>query len=53
MKKIWMGIGLAAALTLVGCGGDKPPETAKTDTAAPAAAAAAPLQCPTKLMAAR
>ena len=41
MKKIWMGVGLAAALTLVGCGGDKPPETAKTDSAAPAAAGGA------------
>src|SRR5258708_5781130 len=36
MKKIWIGVGLAAVLTLVGCGGDKPPETAKTDSAAPA-----------------
>jgi plastocyanin len=41
MKKIWIGVGLAAALTLVGCGGDKPPETAKTDSAAPAAAGGA------------
>jgi Carboxypeptidase regulatory-like domain len=41
MKKIWIGVGLAAVLTLVGCGGDKPPETAKTDSAAPAAGGAA------------
>jgi plastocyanin len=41
MKKIWIGVGLVAALTLVGCGGDKAPDTAKTDGAAPAAASGA------------
>lgn len=40
MKKIWIGVGLAATLALVGCGGDKPPETAKTESA-PAAGGAA------------
>src|SRR5450759_3266091 len=37
MKKIWMGAVLAGSLTLAGCGGDKPAETAKTEAAAPAA----------------
>jgi hypothetical protein len=41
MTKIWIVVGLAAALALVGCGGDKPPETAKTDSTAPAAGGAA------------
>src|SRR5450432_4311767 len=49
MKKSWIGVGpaatLAATLALAGwlasCGGDKPPETAKTDAAAPAAGGAA------------
>src|ERR1035437_6469782 len=39
MKKIWIGAVLAASLTLAGCGGEKPAETAKTD--APAAAGGA------------
>src|SRR5205807_7152088 len=39
--KIWIGIGLAATLSLVGCGGgEKPPETAKTEPAGPAAGGA-------------
>jgi hypothetical protein len=42
MKKIWMAVGLVCAVTLIGCGGDKPPETAKTEgAAAPAAGGAA------------
>ena len=41
MTKIWMGAVLAGSLTLVGCGGDKPPETAKTEATAPAAAGGA------------
>ena len=41
MKKIWMGAVLAATLTLAGCGGDKPAETAKTEATAPAAAGGA------------
>src|SRR5471030_2862483 len=41
MKKIWIVVGLAAALTLVGCGGDKAPETVKTDSAPAAAGGAA------------
>ncbi len=35
MKKIWMGAVLAGGLTLVGCGGDKPAETAKTEATRP------------------
>ena len=41
MKKTWMGAVLAGGLTLVGCGGDKPAETAKTEATAPAAAGGA------------
>ena len=41
MKKIWMGAVLAGSLTLAGCGGDKPAETAKTEATAPAAAGGA------------
>src|SRR5439155_1640668 len=37
----WIGVGLAAMLTLLGCGGEKPPETAKSEGAAPAAGGAA------------
>ena len=40
MKKTWIGVGLAAMLTLLGCGGEKPPETAKSEGAAPAAGGA-------------
>jgi hypothetical protein len=40
MKKIWMGAILIGSLTLVSCGGDKPPETAKSEEAAPAAGGA-------------
>ena len=39
MKKIWIGAVLAGSLALVGCGGDKPAETAKTEGAAPAGGA--------------
>ena len=39
MKKIWIGVGLAATLSLVSCGGDKPAEAPKTDASAPAAGA--------------
>ena len=38
MKKIWIGVGLACVLSLAGCGGGNPPETAKK--AEPAAAPA-------------
>jgi plastocyanin len=38
MTKFWMGAVLIGSLTLVSCGGDKPPETAKTEATAPAAA---------------
>jgi len=41
MTKIWMGAVLIGSLTLAGCGGDKPPETAKTEATAPAAAGGA------------
>ena len=41
MKKTWMGAVLAGGLTLVGCGGEKPAETAKTEATAPAAAGGA------------
>src|ERR1035441_4934880 len=41
MKKIWIAAVLAATLTLAGCGGDKPAETAKTEATAPAAAGGA------------
>jgi len=41
MKKIWMGAVLAGGLTLAGCGGEKPAETAKTEATAPAAAGGA------------
>jgi hypothetical protein len=42
MKKIWIGVGLAFALTLAGCGGGEKTEAPKTDAgAAPAAGAAA------------
>jgi plastocyanin len=42
MKKIWIGVGVAAILSLVSCGGDKPAETPKADTGgAPAAGGAA------------
>ena len=37
MTKFWMGAVLIGSLTLVSCGGDKPPETAKTEGTAPAA----------------
>jgi plastocyanin len=38
MKKIWIGVGLACALSLAGCGGgEKPAETAKAPESAPAA----------------
>jgi plastocyanin len=38
MKKIWIAVAVICTLTLVSCGGDKPPETAKTEGSAPAAA---------------
>ena len=41
MTKIWMGAVLIGSLTLAGCGGEKPPETAKTEATAPAAAGGA------------
>lgn len=41
MTKIWMGAVLAGGLTLGGCGGDKPAETAKTEATAPAAGGSA------------
>jgi plastocyanin len=41
MKKIWIGVGVAAILSLISCGGDKPPETAKSEGGAPAAGGAA------------
>lgn len=42
MKKIWIGVGLAAALTLAGCGGGEKTEAPKTDAAAtPAGGASA------------
>ena len=43
MKKIWIGFGLACVLSLAGCGGGNPPETAKKaePAAAPAGGAAA------------
>jgi plastocyanin len=42
MKKIWIGVGLAAALTLAGCGGGEKTEAPKTDASAtPAGGAAA------------
>ena len=42
MKKIWMGAVLAGSLTLVGCGSDKPAETAKTEATAPGGALGTP-----------
>jgi hypothetical protein len=39
MKKFWIGAVLTCSLTLIGCGGDKPAETAKSEGAAPAAPA--------------
>ena len=39
MKKTWIGVALVATLMLAGCGGEKAPETAKTDATAPAAGA--------------
>jgi hypothetical protein len=39
MRKIWIGAVLTCSLTLINCGGEKPPETAKTDASAPAAGA--------------
>jgi len=43
MKKIWIGFGLACVLSLAGCGGGNPPETAKQaePAAAPGGGAAA------------
>ncbi|HEY2019307.1 MAG TPA: carboxypeptidase regulatory-like domain-containing protein [Bryobacteraceae bacterium] len=38
MKKIWIGAGVVCAMTLVGCGGSTPPETAKAPDAAAAPA---------------
>jgi hypothetical protein len=43
MKKIWIGAGLALALTLAGCGGGEKTEAPKTDASAtPAGGAATP-----------
>src|SRR5258708_2295757 len=42
MKKIWIGAVLTCSLTLLNCGGDKPPETAKSEGAAPAGGTATP-----------
>src|SRR5580693_8210875 len=39
MKKIWIGAGLVCLMSLAGCGGSTPPETAKAPDAAPAAGA--------------
>ena len=48
MKKFWIGAGVAAALTLAGCGGggdEKKAEAPKTESAAaPAGGAAAPVE---------
>src|ERR1017187_4906122 len=44
MKKIWMGIGVVCAVTMVSCGGSEAPKTADSGTApatAPAAGGAA------------
>ena len=42
MKKMWIGVGVVATLALVGCGGgEKPAETPKADSSAPAAGGAA------------
>jgi len=44
MKKIWIGVGIACVLSLTGCGGGNPPETAKKaeGSAAPAGGTATP-----------
>jgi plastocyanin len=42
MKKIWIAVGLAAALTFAGCGGGEKTETKQAETAAPAGGAATP-----------
>src|SRR3954451_14116224 len=41
MTKTWMGAVLIGSLSLISCGGDKPPETAKSEATAPAAAGGA------------
>ena len=41
MKKIWMGIGVVCAVTMVSCGGSEAPKTADSGTPAPAAGGAA------------
>ena len=38
MNKILLSFGIATAVFITGCGGSKPPETAKEESAAPAAA---------------
>ena len=46
MKKIWIGVGLAAALTLAGCGGGEKTEAPKTDASAtPAGGGPGVYQC--------